>query len=479
MSSSMISSYKRLLFATVIIGLLILFWGLGSISLTSLNEGRRALAIKEMYAGGYWLLPTLNGELYLTKPPFLYWISLSISSLVGTVNEWTLRLPSALAALVTLWMVYRYSLKRFGAWSALFSVQILMANLGFAMLARRVEIEMLLTMLCVGALFCALKYIEEPVKRTWIYLSYFLLALAVLTKGPVALLFVTLPLIVAAIWTKDPIIKQTLTNLKAWVIFFVVALSWYLAVSLQLGFDIWAIIAKRDMLDKVQAEEVAKPVLSYLGWIIVDFLLLLGLLLIRSRALFNSLAGKRDWMLIVTAIAVPLVVFSLFSNKHAKYLLPIYPLISIVLGIQVARIFDASNNKLKTFILTLGVLLPLAFACFYMFAEKHVFAYRTSAFSQFQDWEKTVSEDVLYTFGKTDNRIVYYAATPIKNLEAGELKMFLNDKKSFILLVEDDDAGKLQSSAGCKIKEFKPYLKQKKALVVFGFGDVCNKFITK
>ncbi len=479
MNTSMTITYKRLFVATIITGLLILFWGLGSVSLTSLNEGRRALAIKEMFASGNWLLPTLNGELYLTKPPFLYWLSLCFSGLVGAVNEWTLRLPSALAALATLWMVYRYSLKKFGAWPALFSVQILMANLGFAMLARRVEIEMLLTMLCVGALFSAIKYTDEPAKRIWIYLSYFLLALAVLTKGPVALLFVTFPLIVAAIWTKDPLIKQTLTNLKGWVIFFVVALSWYLAVSLQLGFDIWAIIAKRDMLDKVQAEEVAKPLLSYLGWIIVDFLLLLGLLLIRTRALFKHLTGRRDWLLIVTAIAVPLIVFSLFSNKHAKYLLPIYPLIAIVLGVQLARLFDASNHKFKTLILTLGILLPLVFACFYMFAEQRVFAYRTSAFSQFQDWEKTVSQDVLYTFGKTDNRIVYYAATPIKNLEAGELKVFLDNKKSFLLLAEDDDASKLQPFAGCKIKEFKPYLKKKKSLVVFGFADVCGKFDKK
>ena len=469
------NTYKRLFLATVVIGLLILFWGLGAISLTSLNEGRRALAIKEMFAGGNWLLPTLNGELYLTKPPFLYWISLIFSNLAGAVNEWTLRLPSALAALVTLWMVYRYSLKKFGAWPALFSVQILLANLGFAMLARRVEIEMLLTMLCVGSLLSALKYIEEPAKKAWIYLSYLLLALAVLTKGPVALLFVTLPLIVAAVWTKDLLIQQVLTNLKGWVIFLVVAASWYLAVSLQLGFDIWSIIVKRDMLGKIQAEELAKPILSYFGWIAVDFLFLVALLLIRPRALFNSVIAKREWKLIVTAIVVPLIVFSMFSNKHAKYLLPIYPFIAIVLGVWVARFFDASNNKFKTLILLLGITLPLAFACFYMFAEKHVFAYRTSAFPQFQDWEKTVSQDVLYTFGKTDNRIVYYAASPIKNLELDELKGFLSEGKSFVLVAEDDEASNIQPLAGCKLKEFKPYLKKKKALVALGFGDVCSK----
>lgn len=471
----MTKTYQRLFIVSTISSLLIVFWGLGAVSLTSLNEGRRALAIKEMFESGHWLLPTLNGELYLTKPPLLYWLSLSISSLLGVVNEWTLRLPSALAALATLWMTYLYTFKKFGAWPALFSAQILMANLGFAMLARRVEIEMLLTTLCVGALLSALKYMEEPARRVWIYFSYFLLALAVLTKGPVALLFVTLPLIVAAIWTKNPFVKQILTSFKGWIVFFVVALSWYLVVSLQLGFDIWATIAKRDMLEKMQAEEVAKPFLSYLGWIIVDFLFLLGLLFIRPRKLFKSLAGRDDWRVILTAIVVPMVVFSLFSNKHAKYLLPIYPLISIVLGVQLASLFDVSANKLKTLILTFGVLLPLSIACFYMFAEKQIFAYRTSAFSQFQDWEKTIKPNMLYAFVKTDNRIIYYAYTPIKNIDVTELKVFLHENKSFLLLAEDDDASKLIPFAGCKIKEFKPYLKKKKSLVVFGFGEVCNK----
>ena len=475
MNLSATNTYHRLLIASAFISLLIAFWGLGSIDLISLNEGRRALAINEMFESGNWLLPTLNGELYLTKPPLLYWISLSISSVVGTVNEWTLRLPSAFAALVTLWMTYRYTLNRFGAWPALFSVQILMANLGFAMLARRVEIEMLLTALCVGAVLSALKFIEGPAKRGWIYLSYFLLALAVLTKGPVALLFVTLPLIVAAIWTKDNLVRHTLTNYKSWMIFFVVALSWYLVVSMQLGFDIWSTIAKRDMLEKMQAEEVAKPLLSYLGWIIVDFLMLVMLLLIRPRELFKVFSARNDLKALLCAVVVPLLVFSLFSNKHAKYLLPIYPMIAIVLGVQLAKLFDKSTHQLKKVILAVCIMTPLLLASFYMFVETRVFAYRTSAFAQINDWEKTIEPNTLYAYGKTDSRIIYYAYTPIKTLEPEALKVFLDEKKSFLLIAEDDEASNLLPFAGCKVKEFKPYLKKKKSLVVLGYGDACRQ----
>jgi len=86
--------------------------------------------------------------------------------------------------------------------------------------------------------------------------------------------------------------------------------------------------------------------------------------------------------------------------------------------------------------------------------------------------KNTVS--ILYAFGKTDSRLIYYAKTPIKKLEESELKLLLADKQLFFVLVEDDDASKMLTFAGWEIKEFKPYLKKKKSLMVFGFGDVCN-----
>jgi 4-amino-4-deoxy-L-arabinose transferase-like glycosyltransferase len=59
-------TYPKILWTTVIVAAIVFFWGLGSMDLLSLNEGRRALAIQEMVSSGNWLLPHLNGELYLT-----------------------------------------------------------------------------------------------------------------------------------------------------------------------------------------------------------------------------------------------------------------------------------------------------------------------------------------------------------------------------------------------------------------------------
>ena len=465
-------TYPKILWTTVIVAAIVFFWGLGSMDLLSLNEGRRALAIQEMVSSGNWLLPHLNGELYLTKPPLLYWLSSSLAFIWG-VNEWTLRLPSALAAIAVLIMVYRYALQQSGKWAALFAVQLLIANLGFAMLGRRAEIEMLLTALCVGSLLSALQYIQSQSSKNWIILSYFLLALALMTKGPLVILLVTLPLLIAAIYSKNPHIKAVLLSGRGWLIFLVVGLTWYAIVSWQLGFDIWATIAKRDMLDKMQSES-AKPILSYLAWIAVDFMLLIGLFLVGVKEFFKQQFQQSRQLVLLAATILPLIIFSLFSNKHAKYLLPIYPLIAILLAIKLAAIFDAATEAKKKIIVIIALLLPIGFAIFYALLEPKVFAYRVAVFPTFSAWVPTIKQTDLYAYQEIDSRLVYYANRPIKILDKNKLEQAKSMHRSFLLLVESDNLSALRLEADCTIKEFSPYLKRNKSLTVFGFGRVCK-----
>ncbi len=457
----------------VVCAFLTLFWGLGSLQLMSLNEGRRALVVKEMFQTKDWLLPRLNGELYLTKPPLFYWFSMSISEVFGTLNEWTLRLPSAIAAAAVLGIVYRFTRQRYGVVASVCAMALLVANLGFAMLARRAEIEMLLTLLCFGSLISAILYMEQQHKRIWLYLSYSLLGLAVLTKGPVAMLFVTLPLLILSVWTRDEALKRFMQDWKAWVLFFLVALSWYAIVTLKLGPDIWSQIVKRDMVEKMQGDNNVKPLLSYLGWIVVDFLFLVGLFLVKPDKSFKGIQKQRNLLILAAATIVPILVFSLFSNKHAKYLLPVYPVIAILLGIHLSRLYEAASLSMKKLMNALVILMPATIAIFYVAFEAHVFNYRISAFPEFQQWSQKVSADRLYAYKSIDSRLIFYSNKPVVLLDKQEWNAFRQKQQNFMLLAEDIDVAD-NFSAACRLEEFEPYLKRKKKLVVLGFGSMCH-----
>jgi 4-amino-4-deoxy-L-arabinose transferase-like glycosyltransferase len=79
----------------------LLFWALGARSLWG-SEGRWAEITREMFTTGDFFHPTIGGEPYFEKPLLTYWAIAVFSAITGRLDEFILRLPSALAALVAL-----------------------------------------------------------------------------------------------------------------------------------------------------------------------------------------------------------------------------------------------------------------------------------------------------------------------------------------------------------------------------------------
>lgn len=465
-------AYRPLLVATGLIGLLVFFWGLGDIALMSFNEARRALPSSEMYLSGDWLLPRLNGELYLTKPPFLYWLAAGAGYLLGGMDEWAVRLPSALSALLMAVVTYRYVRTHFGDWPALFSVQLLIANAGFAMLARRAEIEMLLALLCCSALLAALHFTRGGGCRRWLWLSYALLGLAMLTKGPLVLLFVTLPLLVDAMLAKSQRGWAALRDPVGWTLFLLIGLSWYLAVTVQMGLDVWQTTVQRDMLQKMQGPS-GEPVYAFLLWILGDFFPASLVLLIAPLLTWKRWKARGELIALLVGIAVPFLVFSAFSDKHAKYLLPIYPLIAILLGVRLGELFQQAKPALQRGLIAAGLLLPLGYAVFFAAIEPRVFDYRVSVFPKFAAWLQTTPADRLYAYRDVDERLVYYAGRSIPVIDEAQLEGKRAAGEGFLLLVPAGKSAEAEPASDCLVQEFAPYLKKRRSLKVLGYGASC------
>lgn len=72
--------------------------GLGSTEIKG-EEGRRILPAVSMLETGNWVVPYLGGKPYLRKPPMMNWVIAASFKITGVRNEWTARMPSALAVL--------------------------------------------------------------------------------------------------------------------------------------------------------------------------------------------------------------------------------------------------------------------------------------------------------------------------------------------------------------------------------------------
>src|SRR6266700_813636 len=85
---------------------------LGATSLWDVDEGVNAEAAREMREAGTWVIPTFNFELRTAKPVMLYWLQRTSYAAFG-VSEWSARLPSVLAAWLTVLLTYELARRMF------------------------------------------------------------------------------------------------------------------------------------------------------------------------------------------------------------------------------------------------------------------------------------------------------------------------------------------------------------------------------
>lgn len=185
------------------VGWIAFFWHLGSISLIDETEPLFAEAARQMKVTGDWITPFFNGETRFDKPPLVYWLMALCYQAIG-VNEWAVRLPSALAAMGLVGLGF-YTIWLFGLHTAAPMVQIerrrywVSASIGAALMAlnpetivwARTGVSDMLLAGCMGCAllcwFCGYATSLPKVKLRWYLAFYVLIAAAILTKGPIGI----------------------------------------------------------------------------------------------------------------------------------------------------------------------------------------------------------------------------------------------------------------------------------------------------
>ncbi len=95
-----------------------------------------------MLASGRYFVPTINGEPYFDKPLLSYWLIAAVARLTGSVSEWSIRLPSAIEALVALAATRSLGRRLWGSDVAEAASWLLLSSYGFLAWARMGEADM-------------------------------------------------------------------------------------------------------------------------------------------------------------------------------------------------------------------------------------------------------------------------------------------------------------------------------------------------
>ena len=360
----------------LVLSLAVLFSCLGSMALTDRDEGEYAASVSAMFRSGDFVVPTLNGRLYLEKPILVFWAMAASRAVFGD-GEMAARLPSAVSAFLVLllaaWLVRRT--QKDPAWTTLTCVAAVFTPL-FLLVGRACLTDMLLTLFTTASLVCfhlAVESGEQPLKaRNFYLLGWTALGFGFLTKGPVAPAVVLPVCFFYALWQRR--LWQILKACRIhWgiLIFVVINLPWYGLVFWKLGEVFW-----RSFFVAQNINRFTEVLLGHGGGFLYYLpVLLVGLFPFSSVVLAdlgggfvkNFKAGKqadqvqRLRFFAGLCLVWVLIVFSLAATKQINYILPGFPFAAVLAGHFLAkRVFPGQMGKATKAIYSWGLILVSA-----------------------------------------------------------------------------------------------------------------------
>jgi 4-amino-4-deoxy-L-arabinose transferase-like glycosyltransferase len=168
------------------------------------DEGRYAQIPREMLERGSWVVPTLQGEPYLDKPPLMYWL-VALSYRLFGVTPVAARLVPAVCVHLTILAVYLIGRRSIGERAAIWAAVLLSVAPGFVCVARLLLLDGLLTLCVTVSVMCGFEAVRTGQFRVgWWVAAALASGLGFLTKGPISEVLLFVPLWAFAILASGP-----------------------------------------------------------------------------------------------------------------------------------------------------------------------------------------------------------------------------------------------------------------------------------
>ena len=129
------------LFLLLALGGVLFFLNLAGTDLGNPDEPRYAQVAREMVRSGQWVVPHLDAQVYDQKPPLFFWLIGGFGIVIGAVNEWAARLPSAVSSTLVLLFTYLFGARLFGRRAGLLAGLVLATSALFVIMARKASIS--------------------------------------------------------------------------------------------------------------------------------------------------------------------------------------------------------------------------------------------------------------------------------------------------------------------------------------------------
>ena len=307
----------------IIIGTLLFIPYIGNMPLFDWDEINFAECAREMIVSNNYSDVQLYFQPFWEKPPLFIWFQAMCMNLFG-INEFSARLPNAICGIATLLVLYRVGKlsndTKFGlTWVFVYSATLL-PHLFF----KSGIIDPWFNLFIFLSVFQLIKHTNNPVGkegyRTAILAGFFL-GLSLLTKGPVALLLVSLTVSVFFIYNRFKKISKPKFLIVFAISFLITGLSWFIIELIKgNGHVISEFINYQIRLFKTEDSDHGGPFIYHFVVLLLGcFPSSIFLILAFKKSTLDTPFQKhfKQWMLIL--FWVVLILFSIVQTKIVHY----------------------------------------------------------------------------------------------------------------------------------------------------------------
>ena len=309
--------------------LMLYLFELGKGALPDWDSAIYAEVSKEMLRGHHWLTPYWDFKPFFEKPPLLYWVQIASFRLFG-MNELAARLPSALAGVGIVLLVYAIVRRMAGPLAGVFAGFVLLTTHLFDHVMRQGTTDALLVLLIYVTVYGYVRLRDGDGR--WFYLVCAGLGLGILDKGPAALVA---PMAIGVDWFFRRREKKLISGRQFWLgmlLLSVIVLPWHIWMVAKFG---WAFL--NTYIGYHILERATRPLEGNGGGLLFYFDI------IRRGAFPWCILGvwaavkwvwRREWKYSLPwlLMGVTLALYTAVETKLEWYVLPFYPALAMEVG---------------------------------------------------------------------------------------------------------------------------------------------------
>ncbi len=310
------------------------------------DEGRYAEIAREMLASGDWVTPRLNDLKYFEKPPLQYWLT-AASYRAFELDEWTARLPSAIAGWLAIFVVGFAGTRIASPAAGAYAAAALAGMVWHFGIAHIITLDALLSF-CLAVALCAFLVAQRAEatlreRRGFMLVAWAAVAGAVLTKGLIGLVIPAASLVIYSLATRDFALWRRLDLARGLALLVLLTAPWFVLVSMR-NPEFAHFFFIHEHVERFLTTEHRR---TGAWWYFIP-LLVVGLLPWVGMFAVVTIRGWREatrdvngfsWArFCLVWMAFVFVFFSASGSKLPSYILPLFPAAALLIGWQLVRV---------------------------------------------------------------------------------------------------------------------------------------------